>query len=789
MKKVLCLLLVLVMAIGCAGISVSAAEYGTVLNNNVALMVGSTTAIANNALQTLPVAPTLVDGSVLIPLRAVSEFFNGVVNYDNATGIIEIRFGSEKQVVMRAGSTSYTLNGRGYTFAVAPQVVNDSTMVPLRALAQDIIGKTVFYDDATKLIVISSRAVLKDSVSDAAVISTIANAIASRNLPEISVPTSYELDWGEAEVTVGGLGNAGTTAAVSTVQATVENITASQEPQEENNAHMAFDGDIGTRWACENDGTIVADLGSVKTIVEIKLAWWKWDERTTKYDVEISSDGTNFTTIFSGDAKGYEMYETHEVNQSARYVRIGSHGNNSTTWNSLLECEIYIPGTASVQSSSSGSKLMQATGTKVSLNSSMVTATANPEPQNPVTSMVDGNSATYWAAENSQNAVIDLGSVMALSCVGVQMRAYDDGRMVNYGVEVSSDGSSYTTVFSGQCAAGGAVMEYMSVGASARYVRINVNGSTTNGWASVAEVEVYAADADSDEAVGSASFQNLNPVSGEFVIAVSGTTNVLTVDSDNFTLTLAPSAGNGRQLWTYENGNSIKNKETGYMMDVAGESYDEGGQICVWEGNGGVNQTWSLELDGDGYYIKSGMSGLYLSANGSSIQQRSKESATKWVIADPNSVVVSSDSSGVSGANSNTPTEISQPVEGEFRITVYGTNRVITLNENTSALSVVRNVSTDNQVWTMSSNSHGFVFQNKATGEVLDVPNQSTDEGIKLGVYESNDGANQAWVVEKVGNYYYIKNVNSGLYLASDEAGLRQRSFEYATKWALRPNN
>lgn len=49
--------------------------------------------------------------------------------------------------------------------------------------------------------------------------------------------------------------------------------------------------------------------------------------------------------------------------------------------------------------------------------------------------------------------------------------------------------------------------------------------------------------------------------------------------------------------------------------------------------------------------------------------------------------------------------------------------------------------------------------------------------GMKLPEYLGKD---------KVGNYYYIKNVNSGFYLSYDGSNIRQKSFAFATKWALR---
>ncbi|MGN1098179.1 MAG: discoidin domain-containing protein [Clostridia bacterium] len=771
MKKVLCLLVVLVMALGCVGISASAAEYGTVLNNNVALVVGSTTAVAHNSLQTIPVAPIEEDGVILVPLRAVSELLNGDVSYDGVSNTVDIRFGADKLVVIRIGSKQYTVNGRGYDFPVAPKIVNDSTMVPLQSFVEDIIGQTLFYDEVTKLIVISSRRVIKDSATDAAVISTIANAIATQNLPEITVPTYYELDWG-AVTGVGGVsydvgqlkfvsvsasaepeannpasnaidGSVGSfwaigdvggdivcdlgkvnaiteikvafakyndraanyevwvsedggkyqqvysgtcpqgqqwashsvdgayryvklvangnsansswnsiaeiqafngssggtgTATVVAEKLNITNTVATSEPEAENNATKAIDGDGSTFWATEGDQSITLDLGSAKTVSAVGVQMRSYDDGSSvNYSVSYSADGTNYTSAYSGQCEpGGSVMETHNVGASARYIKVGVNGSTTNSWASVAEIEVY--GEAKASGTTTTTTTTAATGSKLTVSS--VAATSEPEAENNGRNVIDGDYGTFWATEGEQSITLDLGSAKQVSSVGVQIRSYDDGRSVNYSVSYSADGTSYTSAFDGQSEPGGSVMENHNVGANARYIRIGANGSTTNSWASICEIEVYGTDSSAATTTtttatattaATGDFKNMSTVSGEFVIAVKDSNKVLTVSSDNFSLTTVDYTGANGQLWT-KSGSNIKNKGNGFCMDVAEESYEDGGQICVWEGNGGTNQSWTLENQGDYYYIKSDMSGLYLTAVGTEVQQKSKASATKWVI-------------------------------------------------------------------------------------------------------------------------------------------------------------
>ena len=145
----------------------------------------------------------------------------------------------------------------------------------------------------------------------------------------------------------------------------------------------------------------------------------------------------------------------------------------------------------------------EAYGTQIPLTTSMLSASATPEAQNNVAQTIDNNVSTRWAAQGSQHMDIDLGVPMQIACVGVRMMGYTDGRVINYGVQVSSDNTNWTSVFNGTSVANGATWEFPKVdGKVARYIRINVNGSSTGDWASVADVAVFQGDANSPKAAG-----------------------------------------------------------------------------------------------------------------------------------------------------------------------------------------------------------------------------------------------------------------------------------------------
>lgn len=101
------------------------------------------------------------------------------------------------------------------------------------------------------------------------------------------------------------------------------------------------DGNLDTRWSAEGDGQWIRyDLGEQKQLSVIKIAWHQGDSRIATFDVQISSDEANWTTVLDRTTSNGATLdlETHQLgNQSARYVRILCHMNTANAWNSITE--------------------------------------------------------------------------------------------------------------------------------------------------------------------------------------------------------------------------------------------------------------------------------------------------------------------------------------------------------------------------------------------------------------------------------------------------------------------
>jgi hypothetical protein len=106
-----------------------------------------------------------------------------------------------------------------------------------------------------------------------------------------------------------------------------------------------LDDSLSTRWSSQGNGQwIQYDLGAVKTVAWLSIAFYQGDVRTTTFDVQISSDATNWTTVLSNKVSTVTLSQVKYdfTDTAGRYVRIVGHGNSSGNgWNSITEVDIY----------------------------------------------------------------------------------------------------------------------------------------------------------------------------------------------------------------------------------------------------------------------------------------------------------------------------------------------------------------------------------------------------------------------------------------------------------------
>ena len=121
-------------------------------------------------------------------------------------------------------------------------------------------------------------------------------------------------------------------------------IQVSATPQPENKAANLSDGDLNTKWAAEGVNWILYDLGEVKELDSVGIAFMEGTTRTAQFEIWTSEDGVNYKQWFNGDSKPTLNLENHKLTGAkARYVRVVVKGYNNDpgNWNSVMELRVY----------------------------------------------------------------------------------------------------------------------------------------------------------------------------------------------------------------------------------------------------------------------------------------------------------------------------------------------------------------------------------------------------------------------------------------------------------------
>ncbi len=92
------------------------------------------------------VEPTIQNGRTLLPLRAAGEAIGAIVNWDQSTQTATAEKDG-KSVSFTLNSTTYYVNGIAHTTDVAPSIINNRTLLPLRVFAEALDTKVDWDND------------------------------------------------------------------------------------------------------------------------------------------------------------------------------------------------------------------------------------------------------------------------------------------------------------------------------------------------------------------------------------------------------------------------------------------------------------------------------------------------------------------------------------------------------------------------------------------------------------------------------------------------------------------
>ncbi|MEL7655935.1 MAG: beta-propeller domain-containing protein, partial [Bacillota bacterium] len=124
-------------------------------SGEIYLYTGSPLILSNGEVKMLDstnpdLGATIVQSRTLLPLRALSEYFGAEVNYDQAKKEAIIKYDG-KQYRFPIGEKKYivgdALNQKEYPMDSQSTLIDGRTMVPLRVICENVLGKKVSYYD------------------------------------------------------------------------------------------------------------------------------------------------------------------------------------------------------------------------------------------------------------------------------------------------------------------------------------------------------------------------------------------------------------------------------------------------------------------------------------------------------------------------------------------------------------------------------------------------------------------------------------------------------------------
>lgn len=118
---------------------------------SISSRVGNTIPISVNGLEiACDQPPVIIEGRTLVPLRAIFEVLGAEVYWNNDTRSVTATRG-DTTILLTIGSSILYRNGETIYMDVPGQIINDRTMVPLRAVSESF-GSSVYWDNDTRTV-------------------------------------------------------------------------------------------------------------------------------------------------------------------------------------------------------------------------------------------------------------------------------------------------------------------------------------------------------------------------------------------------------------------------------------------------------------------------------------------------------------------------------------------------------------------------------------------------------------------------------------------------------------
>ena len=256
----------------------------------------------NGMLKEFDVAPQLINDRTMVPMRAIFEEFEAEVAWDEATASATASTEHTTIKITENSDIAY-VNGKEVKLDSPAVIIDGRFLVPLRFISESFGADVAWFDDIT--------------TAKITYIPPVGNIFKKEFKPQVPIENALTV------YTAIQSGNDGTSR-------TIENV---------------FNGGFTDKWPFKplDDGTPgygIFDLGSIKTIDNITLSFEQGNVRVYKFSIYVSDDGVNYKLVKdnlsnSGLTTGLETFDLGGV--KGRYLKYVGHGSNVNSWNNIIE--------------------------------------------------------------------------------------------------------------------------------------------------------------------------------------------------------------------------------------------------------------------------------------------------------------------------------------------------------------------------------------------------------------------------------------------------------------------
>ena len=252
--------------------------------------------IVNSVALESDVEPFIENGRTLVPMRAIFEALKAEVLWDGATETATAQKEGTEVKITKNQTVAY-VNGASITLDVPASIYSGRFMVPVRFISESF-GQEVLWDAVKRTV----------------------------HIGNIAFPASHgmlnELDISKAIQS--GDDGAG---------AIIDNV---------------FDNDYTTKWGVAYDeqnpeGAYgIFDLGMVKSIKSIHIAFTSGNIRAYNVDFYVSQNGVDYTPVLLNHKSSGTTTDLEEIllNTKGRYLKIVGKGNSVNKWMNIQEVAI-----------------------------------------------------------------------------------------------------------------------------------------------------------------------------------------------------------------------------------------------------------------------------------------------------------------------------------------------------------------------------------------------------------------------------------------------------------------